>query len=486
MDSPPITGTKSSSEKIGFLQKMAYGSGMMSYVVMVRGVNQFANPIFNDCMGVDPRLVSWVLGGSRLWDAVTDPMMGNITDNTRSRWGRRRPWIALGAMLSAITFAAIWLFPAGLSEMGYFLWFLCTSLVFFLAFTVFSVPYMALGMEMSPDYNERTAVVAYRTVISQVGAFLISGIYWFISLDRFDDMAHGMRYAGIIAAVLIFSAGIVPALFAREHQSVLDRQKKGKRVAKVSLVKSFMETIRELPFQILIGITVLMLIGLMLVGHLGYYVTVYHIFGGVKGESLGTLMAVGGISSQVCTMLFVPVLAKVSSQLGKRETLLVAMVLAIIGSGLKWVCFTPDNPWLSIIPGIVMSGGLAATWTLINAMIPDIVDLDELKTGERREGMYSAVYSWVFKLGVSLALVVSGYVLTWSGFNVDLGTDQSPQAIFYMRLFFTLIPVVSISLAFLLLLVYPLKESRVREIQAELKARVNAEEEEENKEKTND
>ncbi|MBK1876104.1 MFS transporter [Pelagicoccus mobilis] len=460
-------------DRVPFWRKMGYGTGMMSYVLMVRGVNQFANPVFNDSLGVDPRLVSWVMGGSRLWDAMTDPIMGSLTDNTRSKWGRRRPWIALGAMLSGITFSSIWLFPSGLSEMGYFTWFLVTSLIFFLAFTVYSVPYIALGMELSPDYNERTAVMSYRTVISQVGAFGVSGIYWFISLDRFDSMAEGMRYAGIMAGILICAAGMVTAFFAREHESALSRLK-GEKIKKVSFFRSFKETVREGPFQILIGITVLMLIGLMLVGHLGYYVTVYHIFAGEKSEMVGVLMAVGGIVSQVCCMIAVPILAKISRSIGKTGTLGIAMILSIVGSALKWVCFTPENPWLSIIPGIVMSGGLAATWTLINAMIPDIVDLDELHTGERREGMYSAVHGWVFKLGVSLALVVSGYVLTWSGFDAALGAGQDQQAVFYMRLYFCIIPVIAISIAFLLLLVYPLKESRVREIQAELEKRKEA------------
>jgi len=449
---------------------MAYGTGMMSYVIMVRGVNEFANPIFNDNLKVDPRLVSWVLGGSRLWDAITDPVMGSVTDNTRSRWGRRRPWIGLGAMLSGITFSAIWLFPSGLSEMAYFLWFLITSLIFFVAFTIFSVPYMALGMEVSPDYNERTSVVAYRTVLSQIGAFLISGIYWFISLDRFESMAHGMRYAGILAGVLIVITGLVPAFFAKEHESTLAKLRNVK-AAKISLVRSFRETVCERPFQILIGITVLMLIGLMMVGHLGYYVTVYHVFGGEKSAALGRLIAIGGITSQVCCMIAVPLLASLSRRIGKTGTLLIAMILSIVGSGLKWICFTPANPWLSIIPGIVMSGGLAATWTLINAMIPDVVDQDELKTGERREGMYSAVYSWIFKLGVSLALIISGYVLTWSGFHVDAGSAQDPQAILKMRIFFSLIPVITITFALFLLLIYPLKESRVRKIQEELKLR---------------
>jgi glycoside/pentoside/hexuronide:cation symporter, GPH family len=143
-------------DKLSVARKVAYGIGMAPYALMVQGMNQLCNPIFNDCLGVDPRWISWVMGVSRLWDAFTDPVMGNISDNTRSRWGRRRPWIALGALLSALTFAIIWLFPRGMGHLFYFFWFLVSSLMFYVASTVFSVPYVALGMELSPDYHERT------------------------------------------------------------------------------------------------------------------------------------------------------------------------------------------------------------------------------------------------------------------------------------------------------------------------------------------
>jgi GPH family glycoside/pentoside/hexuronide:cation symporter len=381
-------------------------------------------------------------------------------------------------MLSGISFASIWLFPAGLSELAYFFWFLVTSLIFFLAFTVFSVPYMAQGMELSPDYNERTGVVAFRTVISQLGAFLISGIYWFISLDRFDNMAHGMRYAGIIAGVLIAVSALMPALFCREHPSTLKAQNKIKKAGKVSLVKSFKTTLTDRTFLILISINMLMLLGLLMVSHLGYYVMVYHVFGGEKTEATGRLLMFTGLASQVATIFSVPVLTAVSRRIGKNVTLGIAMTLAIAGSLLKWVCYTPVNPWLAFIPNIVMGCGLAATWTLINAMVPDVVDLDDLKNGVRREGMYGAVHSWMCKLGMSLVLVVSGYVLSGSGFDVALGPDQAPHTITLIRLFFSLIPAVSIGLALLLLFIYPLKEKRVREIREQLEAR-NSEQDDE-------
>lgn len=457
-------------DKLSAGKKLAYGVGMAPFALTVQSMNQLCSPIFNDCLGVDPRWISWVMGGSRLWDAVTDPVMGSISDNTNSRWGRRRPWIALGAVLTAITFAAIWLFPRGMGNMFYFFWFLVSSLIFYVAFTIFSVPYIAMGMELSPDYHERTSVQAYRTVLSQVGILFVSGLYWFTSMSCFADRAEGMRWASIILAVIILVGMLLPALFSGEHPSFLkqqadDRLKKKKKVPFSVCAK---ETLSEKPFLLLIGVTIFMQMGLTMVTSLGYYVAVYHVFGGDKSVVSGSVITIGQWAAQICTMLAVPVISLVSRRIGKKITLYITIGIAIIGSLLKWVCYTPDSPWLQLIPAMVMSGGLAATWTLINAMIPDVVDQNEVKTGARREGMFSAVYSWTYKTGLALALVVSGYVLSWSGFDVALGAHQLPEAIFNMRLYFTFIPVVTMAIALVLPYHYSITEKRAYELRAEL------------------
>ena len=454
-------------DKLSFWKKTAYGTGMAPFALMVQGMVQMINPIFNDCLGVDPRLVSWVMGGSRIWDAVTDPVMGSVSDNTRSRWGRRRPWIVLGAFFSCITFASIWLFPRGMSPMFYFWWFLGASLIFYLASTMYSVPYIALGMEITPDYHERTSVMAYRTVMSQFGAICVGGFFWFTSLPHFTDRAHGMRTGGIIFGLIILVLGIVPAVFSREHPSILAAGKNKKQ--KVSLLKSAKETLSEGPFLMLIGVTMLMTTGLQMVASLGYYVAIYYVFGGEKSLLAGQVLTAGQWAAQICTMLAVPAIAVVSRRIGKKATLFLTIALAITGSLLKWICYTPANPWLLAIPGMLMSGGLASTWTLINAMIPDVIDLDELKTGTRREGMYSAVYGWANKSGVAAALIISGYILSGSGFNAALGANQSPAAVQWIRIFFTFIPVVSMSLAILLLVLYPVSEKRSYEVREELR-----------------
>jgi glycoside/pentoside/hexuronide:cation symporter, GPH family len=140
-------------DRVAHTKKLAYGSGMISYGLMVNSYFQLVNPIFNIALGMNPAVIGMITAVSRLWDAVTDPVMGKISDNTRSRFGRRRPWILIGSLFTAVAFAAIWWFPRDYSNAFYISWLVVTTLMFYLGVTIFSVPYIALGMEMSPDYH---------------------------------------------------------------------------------------------------------------------------------------------------------------------------------------------------------------------------------------------------------------------------------------------------------------------------------------------
>jgi GPH family glycoside/pentoside/hexuronide:cation symporter len=455
-------------DKVSFSSKVGYGLGMTAYSMMVQSLSQMANLVFNVSLGVNPVYIGWVMGVARIWDAITDPVMGSITDNTRSRWGRRRPWILIGGLLCGLSFAAIWLFPQGMSELFYVIWFLISALLFFLAFTMFSVPYLALGIEMSPDYHERTSVIAYRSVMAQGGGMACASLFWFSTLPRFETIADGMRSAGIIMGIMIFVLITVSVFFAREHQSILERQHKK---SSIPLLRSIKATLGHPAFLVLIGVTILLLIGTMMVDHLGSYLCIYYVFGGDKGPESGKLMSMVGWTSRIATVVAIPILALVSKHIGKRETLLLAMAFSLCGTLLKWVCYNPTYPYLQLIPASMIGAALAGVYTLVNAMIPDVVDLDELKTGERCEGMFSAVYGWTFKLGAALALIVSGYVLNWSGFDAALPM-QTTRSIFMMRIFFITIPSVAIGVAFVLMWIYPLTEKRSYEVRYELEKKV--------------
>ncbi|PXA04433.1 hypothetical protein DDZ13_07840 [Coraliomargarita sinensis] len=458
------------SDRVPFPRLVGYGTGMMGYAIMIQTYMQLYNPIFNDTLGVDPVLIGWIIALSRVWDAVTDPFMGSVSDNTRSNWGRRRPWIALSALLCSVSFIALWWFPSGMSQNFYLGWLLVGSLIFYLAFTVYSVPYIALGMELSPDYHERSRVMSIRTVLQQGGFFIVSSLWWLTSLDCFEDRAEGMRWNSLWMGAVLFAAIMIPAVVSREHPCMfVDKDSPGRK--RVPFLKSIKETLSCWPFLNLSLITIVSLLGLMMVGSLGYYVTIYHMYDGDKGEASGRLLSIVNYTIPISTVIAVPLLQKVSTSLGKRTTMIFAFAVALVGTLLKWPCYSIIYPYLAIIPSILIGVGSAAAYVFVNAMIPEAVDADELKTGERREGMFSAAYSLMFKIGAAVALLFSGYILSWSGFDAALTTPQSESTIFWMRIYFTLIPAVALAASIALAAYYPITETRAYEIRSELEAR---------------
>jgi GPH family glycoside/pentoside/hexuronide:cation symporter len=215
-------------------QKTSYGVGMIAYAMMVNGYSQMVNPIFNVNLGLSPIMIGWVTAIARVWDAITDPFMGTVTDNTRSRFGRRRPWILAGAIIGALTFVGIWWFPLGQSSMFYFGWLLVATLIFYVGFTIFSVPYIALGMEMSPDYHERTRVVSYCSFLGPIGAFAAQGLFWFCTLSVFETPVVGMRWTCLGVGVVIITCGAFAAIFPSESsgsKEVVSKQKKVSLIA---------------------------------------------------------------------------------------------------------------------------------------------------------------------------------------------------------------------------------------------------------------
>lgn len=456
-------------DKLSAATKIGYGTGQAAQRLQLGSINQMATPIFNDILGVDPRLIGMSLGAARIVDALTDPLMGHITDNTHTRYGRRRPWIALSSLLCALTFAAVWLFPRGMSQTFYFGWFIITTIIFFLALSVFAVPYSALGMELTPDIHERTSVMAYRTAMGTIGGLLVSSLYWIINLDRFEDMAHGMRYAGIGFAGLVAVFTFFPALFAKEHPGITRRRNKG-RPPGISLLASAKLTLSHKPFLMLMTATVIMICGLNMVLSMSYYVTVYHVFGGIKDAATGFILSVHGYACVLGSLSGIPVMTFISRRIGKRNTLIAAMLTAMVSSLLKWICYTPANPYLILIPGFITAFSMVSVWTTLQAMLPEIVDLDEVKSHTRREGMFSAIHSWTMKMGNSLAVIAAGFILNASGFDATRPV-QPASTVLLLRLFYTFIPAAALLTGSLIMMNYPITEKRALKIRYQLDRR---------------
>jgi GPH family glycoside/pentoside/hexuronide:cation symporter len=161
----------------------------------------------------------------------------------------------------------------------------------------------------------------------------------------------------------------------------------------------------------------------------------------------------------------------VATRVGKRHTLVLALVLALLGNLIKWWCYTPAHPWMFLIPPLFVAFGFSALWTLTASMLADVCDLHELQTGNRNEGALNAMYAWLLKVGTTIAFALSGVLLNLTGFDQALGANQSPDTILSMRLMDIAVPAVAVLAAIVLAWIYPISEDRAYQIRAELEKR---------------
>lgn len=455
--------TTAPEDRIPFLEKLGYGSGMLSFQLCNSALPQLAYPVYNVVMGLPAAWVGWVLTIGRLWDAFTDPVMGHISDNSRTRWGRRKPFILIGALLSALLYIGVWFVPENISDVSTFVYLLIASLLFFTAFTVFAVPYTSQGYELTPDYHERTRLMGVRAYFSALLGVIIPWIFAIAQWDVFESTMAGVRFLSVLVAILIVIAAI-PTLFVTERTE--------KRVAgqkKVSLVWGMKETLKNRAFLSLIGLTVSTHMAMISVQSLGFYVSTYHVFGGDKVKG-GIYMGATGTILTISGLISIPIITWLARRFGKVRVMAAVMVLAMIGDLSKWVLYNPSYPWMQLIVPCLIGPAGSAFWILVNSMKADVPDDDELRTGMRREGMFGAMATWIQKFGMSICFIITGAVLGAVRFDPDM-TVQASATIQGLRVAFVLIPVAGELTSLIILKFYPLTEARMHEIRVELEQR---------------
>ncbi|MEO1129441.1 MAG: MFS transporter, partial [Planctomycetota bacterium] len=250
-------------DQIPWVQLIAYGLGGFVPIALFNSVGQLSGLIVNVGLGISAILVGVAQMAPRLWDAVTDPLMGHISDNTRSRWGRRRPYILIGGFAVAISFVAMWMVPRDWSVAGQFWYFLLMSLVFYTAVTVFEIPHGALGMEMTGDYHERTKLFSVKSFVGNAGAMITPWFYALANRDFFKqggDEVDGMQRVAFIAAGIVIALSVACAMLCRERQFEHARAQR-----RTSLWQSLRATMRNKTFLILVGIIFATVMGFNLV-----------------------------------------------------------------------------------------------------------------------------------------------------------------------------------------------------------------------------
>ena len=468
MDTATTTpaATQRHSDRVPFGEKLALGTGGLPMFLGLAAIGSFATPFYQMTLKLDPVWLAAALTVPRFMDAFIDPLVGRFSDNFHSRYGRRRPLVAIGALVQALAVGLIWMVPATWGSVGLPAWLVATQIIFSIGYSFFSVPFLALQYEITPDYDERTSVSSYVGFFGKAGEMGYNYIFPIASSMMFASAIAGVRTLGWIVGVIFLGVvAVLPALFVRErfyHKTEAQKP--------VKLIPGVKAAFVSKAFVILIGLTLLQIVAGMFASNLDRYLLVYYLFDGnvALGETwkghLSLAYAVVGI------LAIYPV-SWLARKIGKAQTVAVTFVLVLFGSIGKWLLFTPGDPLRILIDPLLCGPVWIAINILTPAMLADICDEDELRGGMRREGVFGAIFSWIQKVGYSTAFFGAFLSLKMTGFDAALGGAQTPETILRLRLILALSTAAWALLAFVLLAIYPLNRKRAHEIRAALEAR---------------
>jgi len=434
--------------------------------------------VFNIYLGVDPRLVGLALTLIRVYDAIVDPIVGWISDNLRSKHGRRRPFILIAGVLSGIGLPLLfavspeWASVKFLGVSVIFWYMAVSSLIYIPIISAFAVPFDSLGAEMTPDYDERTSIMTYKSVmqkIFEVGNFYalrFTNLAWFLLPTGGKNTLRGIQvYTGILGTIMaIFAIIMFFRLKERYYEKVVVKTKE-----RISIKSSFYETLKVQPFRMIMGFGFSFNLSTSMIGSLGYYTTVYYVCRGstIMGDNWNFWM---GISFMLGGLLGAPALSKIANQIGKRRAVITAACIGIVGYGGSWYLYTPLIPWLQTVASGMMGFAASALWMLHGSIGADIMDYDELNTGKRREGSFTACGSYILKLGNSVGYIIFGFILALIGFNSSLQT-QTPETILWIRRMLAGIPILGFIAVILFILRMGLTREKCEEIRRQLENR---------------
>ncbi len=437
-------------------------------------IGQLKDAVYTVALGVPPELVGWALSVPRLLDAFFDPVVGHWSDNWRGRWGRRRPFVLVGAVGLGITMTLLWLPPtqAGWSHAALAGYFLGATMLFYAAYSLFLVPYRALGLELTSDYHERTRLQGWGMMVGLVGGL---GLPWLYKLALLvgggggansaaatsEAILVGARWVGGGVALLVMITCLVPALTCREKTVTAPP-------TKISLRVALWTTLRNRPFLHMLGMNFCATVGMYSPVTVSLLVSIYFLFQGNQ-DAAANLTGYLGMAQMFGSLAGVPVNTAFSVRLGKRGAAIVALAIGAVGFASLWWTLLPAHPYWAVPSQFLIGWGMQGVWLMSATMNADVCDSDELATGRRREGMFGAVFALEQKVAFAVAALLGAYLVTRCGYVAS--TTPSAAVLDQLRVTLIATPLVGLAGAMGCIGWYSLSRARVAEIQTLLAAR---------------
>jgi len=462
------------TNKVPFGQKVAFGIGMLANQMFPAALGIFMVVLVQD-LGFPGWMWGILFFLPRVFDSITDPIMGFISDNTKSRWGRRRQYVLIGAIIMGIAFVIMWQLYRADGVNYNFTYFLLWSFVFYLGLTIFSVPYVAMGYEMSNDFHERTSIMAVAQWIGQ-WAWVIAPWFWVIMYDQgwFESADVATRTLAIWVGIICMLFAMVPAIFIKS-KSTLNEDYAPLTVKTIGsslkeIIYNFIEAFKLKPFVKLCLSTFLIFNAFNTIAAFSFFIIVWYLFQGDAGAAGIWPTLFGSLASLVTTFLVIPVVTKMSKVMGKKKAFIISQGISVIGYLMLWFLFVPGKPYMFMFALPFFSFGIGSLFVLMMSMTADVIDLDELNTGKRREGVFGAIYWWMVKLGFAIAGLLSGIIMTLVGFDSTAAT-QPESAITGLRIFYSGFPILGTLLAMYIMRNYDVTEAKAREVRVALENR---------------
>jgi GPH family glycoside/pentoside/hexuronide:cation symporter len=424
--------------KLGIGIKIGYGSGDMAAGLAFNALNFFYLYFLNTVVGLPAYLAGMALLIGRIWDGVTDPVMGMVVDSTTARQGKHRFWLIVSIVPFALTFVLLWIrFPGG--QTAQFVIYTVLLIFFSTAFTMYNIPYGSMTADLTQDYHERTELTGVRMVFSLAAMIAGAGVTQLLA-----GGSTGYTGMAVIYGIVITGAGLCAFFSTRGRDSVV-------RAPEGVHLRIWVQAFKNRPFVILV--TAYLLMTLATAGMSGIFVYYVKYTLRLTDDIQSSLIMAALVVAAIAAL---PLWAWISKAIGKKAALFVGM--ALFGAGLMIVTHVGLSMGmvlffcLIIVTGIGLSSFFIVLWS----MIPDVVEYGQMQTGQRHEGVYYGLWFFVQKLGMAASAALNGIVLSATGFRQGGGLEQSPQALAGIGALLSLVPLVFTAAGLGALIFYPI------------------------------
>lgn len=452
LESNPVPGPVAAASKLPLATILTYVSPTIGVGYMFLLVNLYLMSYATDVLLIAPAAMGTIFGLSRLWDAVSDPVAGYYSDRTRSRWGRRRPWIAASLLPIGAAFIWVWSPPAWLSGNAMVAWMALGVLGFYSAMTIFIVPHTALGAELTDDSHDRTRIFAIRHVSWTVGSLLAVG--GLVLLTRSDLPRSLAPSLGVVVAVLTAGSLLWAAARLRERPEYQGRGGKGP-------FSAFRDVLRNPHALLLLIVFLIENLGGATIAILTPYIAKY-----IVGTPEDTGLYI--LAYMIASIVFVPIWLPLGRRFGKKNLWAFSMLLT--GCAFGGMFFLDEGTVFLIYAMATLAGFSASCGAMMGPSIQaDVIDYDEYTTGERKEGAYFATWNFVFKTATGVTLMLTGWVLQASGFVPN--QEQNETARFAIKALYSIFPLACYAIGTALFLTFKLNDAEHARIRRELDLR---------------